>query len=74
MGTADATAGTAGPSRDYGSDGGVDGLSWSTPLHADDTTSRPPRSGPTRQSDARVSEPDYLPIFDEAQAWYKAQL
>jgi hypothetical protein len=60
MGTAAASAGAAGPSRDYGLDGAADGLSRSTPRHADDTTKRPSGSGPTRESDARDSEPDYL--------------
>ena len=60
MGTAAAIAGAAGPYRDYGPDGAADGLSRSTPRYADDTTTRPSGSGPTRQSDARDSEPDYL--------------
>ena len=46
--------------RDYGPDGAAGGLSRSTPLQADDTTTRPSGSGPTRQSDVRDSEPDYL--------------
>ncbi len=33
MGTSAATAGAAGPSRDYGQDGAADRLSWSTLLH-----------------------------------------
>ena len=59
MGTA-ATAGAAGPFRDYGPDGAAGGLSRSTPLQADDTTTRPSGSGPTRQTYARDSEPDYF--------------
>jgi hypothetical protein len=34
-------------------DGAADGLSWSIPRHADDLTTRPFGSGPTRQSDAQ---------------------
>jgi hypothetical protein len=60
MGTAAATVGAAGSFEDYGSDGAAGGLSQSTPWHADDMTTRPLRSGPTRQSDAWDSEPDYL--------------
>ena len=60
MGTAAATAGVAGPFRDYGPDGVAGGQRQSTPRQADDTTTRPSGSGPARQSDARDSEPDYL--------------
>ena len=60
MGTAAATAGAAGPFRDYGPDGAAGRLSRSTPRQADDTTTRPSGSGPTRQSDVWDSEPDYL--------------
>ena len=52
MGTAVASAGAAGPSRDYGLDGAADGISQSTPLNVDDTDTLPSRSGPKRQSDA----------------------
>jgi hypothetical protein len=51
-----ATAGAAGPSRDYGPDGAAGGLRGSTPRQADDTTTRPSGSGPTLQADARDSE------------------
>ena len=44
----------------YGPDGAAGGLSRSTPRRADDTTTRPSGAGPTRQSDDRDSEPDYL--------------
>ena len=60
MGTATASAGAAGPFRDYWQDGAADGLSRSTPRQADYTTTRPSGSGLTRQSDALDSEPDYL--------------
>ncbi len=66
MGTDAASAGAAGPSRDYGPDGAADGLSWSTQLHADDTTTRSSGSRPTRQSDAWDPESDRLPMSDEA--------
>jgi hypothetical protein len=39
--TAADSAGAAEPSRDYGPDGGADGLSWSTPRQAYDSTTRP---------------------------------
>jgi hypothetical protein len=39
--TAADSAKAAVPSRDYGPDGDADGLSWSTPLQADDFTTRP---------------------------------
>jgi hypothetical protein len=43
--------------RDYfWPDGDADGLCWSTQRHADDSTTRPFGSGPTRQSDARDSK------------------
>ncbi len=57
MGTAAATAVAAALSRDYGPHGAAGGLSRSTPRQADCTTTRPLGSGPTRQSDARASEP-----------------
>ena len=60
MGTATASAGAAGPFRDYGQDGAAGGSSLSTLRQADDTTTRPSGSGPTRQSDVRDSEPDHL--------------
>ena len=60
MGTAASTAGAAGPFRDYGPDEAVGELSRSTPRQADDTATQPSGSGPTRQSDIRDSEPDYL--------------
>ena len=68
MGTAAASAGAALPPqdlpRDYGPDGAAGGLSRSTQRRADDTTTRRWHttfgSGPTRQSDDRDSEPDYL--------------
>ena len=60
LGTVAASAGAAGPFRDYGPDGEAGGLSRSTPRQADDTTTRPNGSGPTRQSDVRDSESDYL--------------
>jgi hypothetical protein len=74
MGTAATSAGAAGPSRDYGQDGAADGLSRNAPLHAYDTTTG---SGPTRQSDARDSEPDYSSMSNEgheARAGYNAHL
>jgi hypothetical protein len=37
----------------------ADGLGWSTPRHADDSTMRPSGSGPTSQSDARDSESSF---------------
>ena len=46
--------------RDYGPDGAAGGLSRSTPPQADDTTTRPSGSGPTRQSYDWDSELDYL--------------
>ncbi len=48
--------------REYGPDGlgAAGGVSRSTLWQADDTTTRPLRSGPTRQSDARYSEANYL--------------
>ena len=55
MGTTTAIARAAGPFRDYGLVGTAGGLSRSTPRHADDTTTRPSRSGPMRQSNARDS-------------------
>jgi hypothetical protein len=58
-GTATESGGAAGPSRDYGLDGAAAGLSRSTQRHADDTTTRPSWSGPTRQSDARDTESSY---------------
>jgi hypothetical protein len=73
MGIAAASAGAAGPSRDHGTDGpgAADGLSLSRMRHADDTTTRPTGSGPTRQSSARDSErPDNSPTPDEARAGY----
>ncbi len=66
MGTTAAFARAAGPFRDYGQDGAADALSLSTPRHADDLTTLPAWGGPTRQSDARDSEPDYAPMSDEA--------
>ena len=60
MGTAAASAGATGPFRDYGPDGAASGLSRSTSRQADDTTTRPSGSGPTRQSDVWDSEPVYL--------------
>ncbi len=55
MGNTAAPAGAAVPFRDCGPDGAADGLSRSTPLHADNTTTRPSGSGQTRQSNARDS-------------------
>jgi hypothetical protein len=43
--------------RDYGPDGAADRLSRSTPQLADDTSTRPSSSKPTRQSDALDQEP-----------------
>ena len=60
MGTAAASAGAAGPFRDYGPDGAAGGLSQSTQRQADDTTTRPSWGWPTRQSDVPDSEPDYF--------------
>jgi hypothetical protein len=37
----------------------ADGLAWSTPRHADDSTTRPSWSGPTSQFDARDSESSF---------------
>ncbi len=76
MGTTGAHHSIHQTSRDYGQDGAVDGLGRSTPLHADDTDTRTQasRSGPTRQSYARDSEPDYSLMSDEARAEYDAQL
>ena len=45
MGTAAASAGAAGPFRDYGPDGAASELSRSTPRQADDTTTRPSGAG-----------------------------
>ena len=67
MGTAAATARAAVPSRDYGPDRAAGGLRRSTLWKADDTTKRPSASWPTRQSDARVSEPRFA-MTDEALA------
>ena len=60
--TAAASAGAAGPFREYGPDAAAGGLCRSTPRQADDTTvtTRPSGSGPTRQSNDRDSELDYL--------------
>ncbi len=74
MGTAAASTGAAGPFRDYGPDEPADGLSQGTLRHADDMTTRPSGSGPTRQSDSRDSEPVYMPWPVEAWAAYDARL
>ena len=55
-----ATAGAAGHFRDYWPDEVAGGQRQRTRRQADDTTLRPSGSGPTRQSDAQDSEPDYL--------------
>ena len=63
MGTAAASAGATGPPEGLGPDGAAGGLSRSTPRQPDDATTRPSGVGrlpPTRQSDERDSEPDYL--------------
>ncbi len=72
MGAAADSAGAAVPFRDYVPDGAADGLSRSTPRHADDTITQPSGSGPTRtrKSNARDSEPDYMPRSDEARTGY----
>ncbi len=69
MGTAAANAWAAGPFRDHWQDGAASGLSWSTLLHADSTTTRPSCSGSTRhwQSDALDSDPD-LAMAEDALA------
>ncbi len=40
-------------------------LFWSTPRQADESTTRPSGSGPTRQSDARDFEPSFYTPIDE---------
>ena len=60
MGTAAASARVAGPFRDYWPAGAAGGLSPSAPRQADGTTTRPSWIGPTRQSNVRDSESDYL--------------
>ncbi len=73
MGTTTATAGAAGPSRDFGQDEAADGLSWSTPRDADRWATQPSWSGLTRQFYALDFEPDSLQMSDEARAGHDAQ-
>ena len=62
MGTAVASAGAAGPFRDYGPDGAAGGLSRRIPRRADDTTTllREWADASVRRPGVRDSEPDYL--------------
>ena len=51
-------------SRNYEPDGSAGWLCRSAPRQVDDSTTRPSGSGPTRQSDARNSEPSYFAPID----------
>ena len=75
MGTAAASAGAAGPFRDYWPDEAAGGLSRSTPRQADDTTTLPSQE----RADASVRcsglGARLLATSDEARAgWYIARL